>query len=392
MYADRIEAAPLSVELHDGFPDAIDLLSVGSLCRNTFLRSSWYSAGAGGEGHTLIGKRADGALLAAIPTTKMGPSLIGAKKVPGSYWPFRSVLVAEDALVAELADMFSQDTARRALGPIWRIGPVAANDATTGIVTNAAAMAGWSVLERRVGKSWLLNLQEIGCDGAWPGKSTAKRLRQYERRLSEQGQLRWRHVTGSDWDQLALDHMAQVERESWIGTKTDQSGAKFLQDHQRALWQHALADPEIASRTAATILLLDERPIAFSFDLFSATTQYAIASSFAEDFAAYRVGRLVTYRQLEMAREAGIATVDLGAGDSGYKRQMGAVEGYEFVDLLIVGNRVPANMLAVKWGKEPEHLQTLRQGTLPSTEDPRTPWQLITASAALAGTAIALAE
>lgn len=392
MYDQRIDAAPLSVDLHDGFPDAIDLLSVGSLCRNAFLRSSWYSAGAGGEGHTLIAKRADGAILAAIPTTKMGPSLIGVKKVPGSYWPFRSVLVARDALAAELAEVFTQATARRALGPIWRIGPVPANDATTGLVTSAAALAGWSVLERRVGKSWLLNLQDLGRDSAWPSKSTAKRLRQYERRLSERGQLAWRHVTGADWDQLALDQMAQVERESWVGTKTDQSGAKFLQDHQRALWQHALADPEIAACTSATILLLDERPIAFSFDLFSGTTQYAIASSFAEEFGEYRVGRLVTYHQLQMAREAGIATVDLGAGDSGYKRQMGAAEGYEFVDLLIVGNRLTANMLALKWGKEPEHLQALRDEALPASGEQKTPWQLITASAALAGTAIAIAE
>ena len=392
MYHDRVEAAPLSVELQDGFPDAIDLLSVGSLCQNAFLRSSWYSAGAHDGGHTLIAKRANGALLATIPTTKMGPSLVGVKKVPGSYWPFRSVLVAEDALAVELADMFSRDTARKALGPIWRIGPVAADDPTTAIVTSAAVLAGWNVLERRVGTSWLLNLVDIKNDGTWPSKSTAKRLRQYERRLSEQGQVTWRNVTGTDWDQLALDQMAQVERESWVGTKTDQSGAKFLQDHQRALWQHALADPEIAARTAATILLLDDRPIAFSFDLFSGTTQYAIASSFAEDFGDYRVGRLVTCQQLQKAREAGIQTVDLGAGDSGYKRQMGAVEGYEFVDLLIVANRMTANMLAMKWGKEPEHLQALRKEALPTTGEQRTPWQLITASAALAGTAIAISE
>ena len=62
------------------------------------------------------------------------------------------------------------------------------------------------------------------------------------------------------------------------------------------------------------------------------------------------------------------------------------------VDLLIVGNRLTANMLALKWGKEPEHLQALRDEALPASGEQKTPWQLITASAALAGTAIAIAE
>ncbi len=42
--------------------------------------------------------------------------------------------------------------------------------------------------------------------------------------------------------------------------------------------------------------------------------------------------------------------MDLGAGDSGYKRAMGAVAGYAMTDLLFVRSRAAARLLERVWG------------------------------------------
>ena len=358
MQESQIQTAATAAELHDGFPDAIDRLAARAALPNAFLRASWYRAGAQGSGQTLIGKNAQGALIAAIPTIRAQPEILGIRSVPGCYWPFRSVLVSGDVLVEELAELFTQDIAVSALGSVWRMGPVPVQDATCRMVMRAAALAGWSVLERSVGRSWIFDL---GNGNGLPGKATAKRLRQYGSRLAKQGQPSWRVVSGSGWDDATLDQLAQIERESWVGRKTDGSGAKFLFPSQRALWRDALADPHIAKLVQATILSLDDRPIAFSLDMICGSTQHAIACSFVEDMGQYRVGNLVTFHQLRQAQEQGVTIVDLGAGDLGYKRQMGARQGDQLVDLLFVRSRIKAGLLALKWGGEPDDLKRIRQ-------------------------------
>ena len=352
-----ITTAKPTVEMHEGFPEAIDGLATKAAPPRSFLRSAWYRAWAGGSGHTMIMNSALGTAIAAVPTMKASSALPGFRTVPGCYWPFRSVLVADNVTAEDLAQALSQRLAIKALGPVWRMGPVSAQDSTTQRVLRAASLTGWNVLERPVGKSWFFDLAN---GGGLPGKSTAKRLRQYERQLTKLGRVSWRRVTGAEWDQTTLDQLGKVEEESWVGRGTDGSGAKFLLPAQRALWRDALQDPHIADICQATILSLDDRPIAFSFDMLCETVQYAIACSFVEDMGQFRLGNIVTHRQLQYAREQGIATVDLGAGDLGYKRQMGAAEGEDHVDLLFVRGRIRAGLLALKWGPKPGRLKSLR--------------------------------
>lgn len=368
MHERQIHPAAPVAELHDGFPDAIDRLAERSALPRSFLRMSWYRAGAQGSGQTLIGKNAQGGLIAAIPTMRAKPGILGIRSVPGCYWPFRSVLLADDVLVEELAELLAQDLAIKALGSVWRMGPVPVQDATSRLVMRAAALAGWSVLERSVGRSWIFDL---GNGNGLPGKSTAKRLKQYGRRLAQQGQPSWRTVSGSGWDEATLEQLGQIERQSWVGRKTDGSGAKFLYPSQRALWRDALTDPHIADMVQATVLSLDDRPIAFSLDMICGSTQYAIACSFVEDMGRYRLGNLVTFHQLQRAREHSVTIVDLGSGDLGYKRQMGASEGDELVDLLFVRSRLKAGLLALKWGAEPDDLKRIRQvGLAANSQNP----------------------
>jgi CelD/BcsL family acetyltransferase involved in cellulose biosynthesis len=338
------------VGLHGGVPALLDDLAARAAPSHQFLRAGWYRMAAGEGAATIAAIRSDGTPVAALPTAPLGPTLIGARSVPGSYWPFRSVPLDPDATDEELTAFFAHPASISALGPAWRIGPIYADDPATARIKRAAAVAGWTVLTRKLGRTFLFDARAE----AWPRRSTRRRLANYERQLEQLGVVAIRHVSGADWNAAVLDDLAAIEAASWVGTGTDGTGAKFLTDAKRAGWLEAVADPVLGQALSATILSVGGKPAAFSFDLKSGAMQYGIASSYDQQFAAFRPGKIVTAYQLEHARKAGVETIDLGAGDSGYKREMGAVAGAEILDLLIVRNRPAASLLGLRWGAESE--------------------------------------
>lgn len=337
----------IAVERLSGIDAAIDRVIGRHAGAHRFLRAAWYGRCNHNDAVTLIASRVDGTPLAAVPTVGFGPALIGARSVPGSYWPFRSLPISPDADTSELAAFFAHPLALDALGPVWRLGPVYADDRVTVAVKRAAAAAGWTVLLRRLGQTFVFDTRS-----GWPGRSTRRRLANYARQLAQHGDVTIDSVRGAGWNAAVLDDLGAVERASWIGRTTDGTGAKFMTEARRSDWGRVLADPVLAEALTATILRIDGKPIAFSFDLLADTTQYSIASSFHERFGAFRPGKLVTAHQLEIARELGIERIDFGAGDSGYKREMGAERGSEIVDLLIVRSRATATLLKLRWGRE----------------------------------------
>lgn len=354
MFETRIAAAPLSLEVQPGFPREIDMLAERSLSGYGFLRAAWFRAGAAEGGQTVVVRRACGTLVAALPTCGFGPMpqvgvLVGARKVPGSYWPFRSVLLAPDCDIHELAAALARPEARK-LGTVWRLGPTRSDDPAAAMLVAAARMAGWSVLSRPAGTAWLIDCNSAAAAGS-PRPSLAKKLRAAWRKLETLGTPHWRLIRGAAWNEDVLEDLGRIEAASWIARSTDGSGAKFLHPAQRALWHTVLADPVLAENLAATILMLDERPLAFSFDLVDGAWQYGIAGSYDEDFKRLNIGKIVNYRALEDAIAAGRAVMDMGVGDTGYKREMGAVEGYQFSDLLFVRSRTAARVLTHLWGE-----------------------------------------
>lgn len=335
----------VDVDLYAGFPAAIDALAARAHASQHFLRANWFAAAATEGGSTLVGRRLDGSSIAAIPVAPVGPMMMGLGTIPGSYWPFRSAVVAADASCSELAAMLAHAGARASLSPMWRMGPAHADDPATVALVRAAKRARWTVLTRSVGHSFMLDLTRDD----WPRKSTLKRLGGYRRKLEAMGEVRIETVRGPGWTTSVFRSLAEIEAASWVGTSTDGSGAKFLRAEQRGLWQRVVADPVLADALSATLLWLDDKPIAFSFDLVSGDRQYAIASGFDAAFGDYRVGKIVTYHQLALARASGIAQVDFGTGDSGYKREIGAVPSSEIHDYLFVRNRSAAALLRLKW-------------------------------------------
>lgn len=350
MFESRIAADQPMVAAIAGFPPAIDALAADNLSGHGFLRAAWYRGGADQQGQTVVVQRSqDSAVIAAIPTIAFGPAIARSRKLAGSYWPHRSPLIAADCDPLELAQALEHDVTRRSLGSVWRIGPARMDDAATLTVIKAAQLAGWTVLSRAAGTSWV-----IDCDAAraagWPRPSTRKRIARIERRLAKHGAITWQHVRGCSWNDSVLADLAAIEAASWIGTETNSNGAKFMTAQQRRVWQEKLSDPVLADLLHATILRVDGRAAAFTFDLDDGPVKYGIAGSYISEFRQFEPGKLANYRTLADAIAQGQQVLDLGAGDSGYKRDMGAVEGYQLADLLFVRSRFAARLLARVWG------------------------------------------
>jgi CelD/BcsL family acetyltransferase involved in cellulose biosynthesis len=340
-------AAPApAIEAVPGFPLALDEAAQAADPHHRFLRAAWFAASGGADPQTLVVRRA-GAVVAAIPTVRTGR--FGVRAVPGCYWPFRGPPIASDSAAEELAAAFAAPEAAPLLGWALRLGPIMANDATARQLGRAAEAAGWSVLSRRIGTTFLLDLGRLAREGRWPRGSTMRKNRFHEKNLAAHGTLEWRFISGDLWSPAVFDDLARIEAASWIASKTDGRDSKFLNPAHRKVWESAATDPALARMMSAAILDIGGRPAAFSFDLDCGPVKYAVANSYDEAFARHSPGKVLYYRNLVRAMERGIGLVDWGVGDGGYKRTIGAEAGPEMVDLLFVRNRAAAALLRPLW-------------------------------------------
>ena len=324
----------------DGLAAAIDEVAARGAVSHGFLRYGWYAAALaayGGRARTLVVEE-DGQPTLALPFVSAGPSRLKLATIPGSYWPFRSFALAEDAGAG------THGAALKALTSLvngLRIGPVYDGDAAAAPLIAAARASEWVVLDRLVADSWLLDIAALRAEGTWPRTSTLRKNRFHEKHLAAHGEPDWRFLSGGDWP-TTFDAMASIEEASWIASRTDGSDAKFTGAGHGAFWRAAATDAALASMFRVALLTIAGKPAAFSFDIDAGDLKYAIANSYDPRFAKHSPGKLLYYRNLVEASKRGIATVDWGAGDSGYKQVIGADRGPAIRDWLLLRPGAPA--------------------------------------------------
>jgi len=331
---------------------ALEALSQAVPPEHRFLRPAWYEA-SGAE--AVLMAHAGGRPIAAFPTVAAGPPALGARAVAGLYWPFRNILLAEDASDGDVMEMLAMLRTGNRLGPLWRLGPVYADDPTAARLARLAPDAGWAVLKRPLGNTWVFEPGKAGSGPSeWPRPSTLKRLDGYERGLRKAGTLEIERIIGDGWTPDVLDALAQIERESWIASETDLTGAKFMLPARRVFWGRCIADRPLADMLSVVLVRLDGRPIAFSLDVTVGSLGFGIAGTYAAEFGPLRVGKLANERNMLWSLERGVTRFDWGAGDSGYKQSIGFEKGSEIVDLLFVRNPLAAVALRRRWERPHE--------------------------------------
>jgi CelD/BcsL family acetyltransferase involved in cellulose biosynthesis len=204
------------------------------------------------------------------------------------------------------------------------------------------------VLARRIATSFTLDIAAARSAGPWPRGSTLKKNRFHEKHLAGHGALTWRFLSGADWSTVLFDDLAAVERASWIGDEPS-ADAKFCDPRQRAIWERAAADPELAAMMHVGLLKVGGVAAAFSFGIEAGATRYCIATSYDRRFAKHSPGKLVSYRTYMDAAERGVTFLDDGAGDGGHKSVMGETPGPEIMDYLFVRGRATAPLLRRFW-------------------------------------------
>ncbi len=335
--ADFDRLPPLAeARLVAGLSADIDPVAARAPETHRFLRYGWYAAAIaayGGHPRTLLVSEDDVPVL-ALPLVALGPAPLKLVAVPGSYWPFRGFPLALEASDAAPA------AALRALAGCargLRLGPIEDGDPAAETLIAAARAAGWGVLDRVVGRSWVQDLT----DPDWPRASSLKKNRFHEKHLAGHGALDWRFLSGDDWP-AGFDLLARVEQASWVASATDGRDAKFTTTDHGGFWRAAAADPALAHGFRAALLTIDGHPAAFSFDIDAGPTRYAIANSYDPALARHSPGKLLHYRNLLDARARGVTRVDWGMGDSGYKQVLGATPGPPLRDWLLLRPGLPA--------------------------------------------------
>ena len=326
----------------EGLSALIDTVADAAPESHRFLRYQWFAAATAAYGlraRTLVVEH-DGDPVIALPFAGFGPGPAKLATVPGCYWPFRGFPAAAHADAAAfdvLLDRLEQEVNG------LRIGPSYDGDPATGALIDAAKRRGWAVLDRFVADSFALDMVAAAeREGGWPRGSTLKKNRFHEKHLADHGALDWTFLSGADLLAGGFDKLAAIEEKSWIAARTDGSDAKFTKQGHGAFWRQAAADPVVATMMWAALLTVDGEPAAFSFDMNLGTLKYAIANSYDPAFAKHSPGKLLYYRNLVRARDDGMTTVDWGAGDSGYKRVIGADKGPAIRDWLLLRPGIPA--------------------------------------------------
>ena len=122
---------PARARIADGLPAAIDAVAARAAPGHGFLRAGWFAAALhayGGRARTVVVEEG-GVATCALPFVGMGPRRARLAAVPGSYWPFRSFPLSQEAgaatLDAALATLAGAVNGLR-IGPVYDDDPAAA--------------------------------------------------------------------------------------------------------------------------------------------------------------------------------------------------------------------------------------------------------------------------
>jgi len=143
-------------------------------------------------------------------------------------------------------------------------------------------------------------------------------------------QQKWRIFEVSAGAQQVVNMPATVDD---FRTSLSRNLRKNHDRRKRSL--EAMGQFEITYYNDCWVVCLDAKPIAYSLAIDSGSCRYSISGQYDEEYKKHGVGIIADMSMFEQAIESGKTIVNMGDGDSDYKRRWGAEPSAELLSLYI---------------------------------------------------------
>jgi CelD/BcsL family acetyltransferase involved in cellulose biosynthesis len=302
-----------------------------------FLRPAWFRAWEGAFGnyrnwrspirYIHICDGADSSCIVPLGTQHIGPFRFAS--LCGGYFPLRGIPYCGEPrrLAAPLAATLKGTAS--AVGV--RLGPVPDTDPLLALLLPALERYGWKLMRKSIGSEFVLdNPASLEVYKASLSSDRQRKVDYYWRKLNEAGPTELRHFNdaGEAWPMVLRD-IAKVEAASWVAREGD---PHFMGERTQVYWAKLTVDPWFSRALNVWLIYHGGEPVSFALTLDSGRTRYVLANSFDERVAKFSTGAKIYQQLIFDAFSRGIAQINFGLGDSGYKSRWGARPGATLMD------------------------------------------------------------
>jgi hypothetical protein len=284
----------------------------------------------------LVARDSSDGVIAALPLVHLRRLGSALRVLGGYYWPYRGVPAARGHPLLPQAMVGLVDRLRAPFAPRLgvRLGPVRVGDETIALLLATMKQRGWRIGIQPMGRTFHLPLPASSDEFDRARKPLLRKVEYYKRRIAKDGtvSIRTHAMTSANCNALCRV-LGQIERDSWLGASGD---LKFAPAADQAFWCQLCAPGDTAPRLLAHILYLNDVPISFSFNIDSHDRRMILANLYIDTAKALSPGWILAHHVIRDAIERGLAMIDWGTGDSGYKGKWGALPADQLVDIMAV--------------------------------------------------------
>jgi hypothetical protein len=252
----------------------------------------------------------------------------------GYYYPFRTFLCppdVKDAAINGFVDAI-HDESKVA---VVLVGPLQTDDPVCDALQNAFRRRRWRLCGVDAGAQQVVQLPDsVEAFRASLSRNLRKNHDRRLRSLESAGEFEisyYNDCSADRWEH-AISACAEVESRSWLALDDD---GKTRVHGRESFWNSYAAHKDGSQRLSIWVVSLDGQPIAYSLAIDSGQCRYSISGQYDEAYKKHGVGIIADMSMFVQSIESGKTVVNMGDGESDYKRRWGAEPGVDLQSLYI---------------------------------------------------------
>lgn len=302
-----------------------DLLSANALVENPFyargvVLAALDTINCDAPIEALVVRDGQRELLGLFPYERRRLPFETADSAGNLYQPCRMPLIRREQSRAVVSAWLDAVAYRRGVPRFWRFKHVDLGSKLVGLIDDAVAPRGLCRIAVNVYKRPHLTRLEGGLDAHVEHVLPKRRLRDLERnirRLGKLGTLRFERTRDPAVVAKRLEQFLALEDSGWKG----KAGTSLLARREDAAFARSAFSPRSdgLSLINTDTLLLDDRPLAISFNLQARDTAYTAKTAYDESFRRYCPGLVLEYFVIRAFYEdASIGDMDAATTEEGH--------------------------------------------------------------------------